>query len=275
MTELILYLGLIFSRIFALCSVLPILSSRQIPIRLRVIFSFLLSIILLPAIKVFLSPLPEGMLLYALAILGQALLGALIGFLITIIMSAFQIVGELFSLQMGTSFAEILDPQANVSLPVLGLLKNSIAMLIFISLPFQMGGMYMPALHHTLRVLSFSIETTPYFHFWTSLTDLQSVSLGGIIATLDQGMHNLFLTAIQLALPIMGILFISSLVLGLFGRTAPQFNLVNIGGQLNIGLGLLFMIILSPVFIPIILDSLVLSINNIQKMFFDWSVLAK
>ncbi len=274
MIELVQIFGLTFARILALAFVLPVLSMRQISMRMRIVFSLACAIVLVPVSRDFLTPVPPDVLGYLLAILGQLLFGALIGFMISIILTAFQIAGELFSMQMGTSFAEIMDPQANVSLPVLGLLKNSFAFLIFIALPFQMAGEYMPALHHALRVLAESIQAIPYFQLeWQAVGEGglgESRTLGGVVATLDQTMRTLFLTAIQLALPLMGILFISSLVLGLFGRTAPQFNLVNIGGQMNIGLGVMLMIFLSPVFVPIILDSLINNLEDIRRMLADW-----
>ena len=274
MTELAQIFGLIFARVFALASIVPVLSTQQIPMRVRAVFSIAFAIVLVPVTRQFFEPLPVDLLGFIFAVVGQAIFGGLVGFLIAIILTAFQIAGELFSMQMGTSFAEIMDPQANVSLPVLGLLKNAMALLIFVALPFQMAGEYMPALHHTLRTLVDSIRVIPYVDFaWETIgdsTQVQSLTFGGIVSTLDETMRTLFFTAIQLALPLMGILFISSLVLGLFGRTAPQFNLVNIGGQMNIGLGLLLMIILTPVFVPIILDSLVKNLQHIQRMFAAW-----
>ena len=258
-------LGLIFARIFGLFSIAPVLSSDIIQFRSRIILAILFSLILFTSCETIFKPLPDTPIQYGMLILAQAFIGLLIGFMILTIFSAFQIIGEIYSTQMGISFSEILDPQAQVSLPLLGTLKNSIGILLFLGMPFQMDGIYAPAILHSLRALAFSFKAVPHFFINNQVT-------GGILNQVSQTFSTMFILALKLGIPIMGILFISSLTLGLLGKAAPQLNLMNLGIQVNISLGLIVLIFLSPVFIPLMNDTFVILFDQIANLLQTWPI---
>lgn len=257
------YLGLIFSRILGLFFSAPIFSSEMIPYRTRITLALLISFALYPITINYLPSLPSSPKAYALEVFSQAFLGLSIGFLILIVFSSFQVIGEIFSLQMGLSFSEVLDPQSQVSLPLLGILKNAIGILIFLLLPFQMDGEYMPAFLHMLRALAYSFQAVP------SLALSEQIQ-GGILKYLDQSFGMMFLTALKIGIPLIGILFISSLTLGLLGKAAPQMNLISMGIQINIAVGIVVLILLIPVMIPLMSDSFVILYKQMGEMFQSW-----
>ena len=253
------YLGLIFARVMALFSTAPVLSSEAIRYRVRATLALLLSIILYPVSVNYLGVLPSSPQAYAIAVFGQAFIGVAIGFLMLIVFSAFQIIGEIFSLQMGISFSEVLDPQSQVSLPLLGIFKNSIGILIFMALPFQMDGHYVSAFLHMVRALAHSFMAMPTFYLDNNLQ-------GGILAHIDKAFGLMFVTALKIGIPLIGILFMSSLTLGLLGKAAPQMNLISMGIQINIGVGLLLFIFLVPVIIPLMIDTFVILYDQLGAM---------
>jgi flagellar biosynthetic protein FliR len=191
------------------------------------------------------------------------IIGVAIGFMINIVFSSFQIAGEIFSVQMGISFSEVLDPQSQISVPILGTLKSLIATLVFLGVDFYMDGFTGSAYLHMIRALSYSFQSVPYFSLSTQTT-------AGLIGYLDEAFGVMFLTALKIGIPIIGIVFISSVALGLLGRAAPQMNLMNMGIQINITVGLLVIITVTPVLIPIMKDAFIIIFDKMGDMFRHW-----
>jgi flagellar biosynthesis protein FliR len=79
--------------------------------------------------------------------------------------------------------------------------------------------------------------------------------MGGILNFVDQAFGVMFLTALRIGLPLTGILFITSVALGVAGKAAPQLNLMNMGLQINVIVGLVVLMVLMPVIIPLMRDS--------------------
>jgi len=248
-----------------LVSIAPVFSAESVPYRLRMAIAFLLSAVLYPVSVNFLPVLPHGALLYVSEVMAQALLGLIIGFLIQMIFAAFQVAGELFSVQAGVSFAEVLDPGSQTSMPIIGTLKNMIGLLLFLVLSFPVDGITAPAYLHMIRALAFSIQKVPTLV-------LDSNTLGGILNTVDMTMGVLFVTALKIGIPAAGILFISTVALGLIGRAAPQLNLMNMGVHINIVVGLLLLFILAPIMIPVMGESFQRIYDIIGQMMRDWPV---
>ncbi len=257
------YFGLIMARIMGLFFTAPVLSSQVLSYRIRMVFAFLTAVILYPVCANYLPELPSSSAAYLLFVLNQTAIGVLIGFFILLIFSSFQIIGEIFSLQMGISFSEVLDPQSQISLPLLGTLKNAIGMLIFLSLPFQIGDYYSSAIIHMIRSIALSFQAVPEIV-------LSKQVQGGILQHVDEVFGLMFITALKIGIPLIGILFITSLTLGILGKAAPQMNLISMGIQFNIAIGIMVLIFLIPVILPIMKDSFVLLYQKIDLMFQTW-----
>jgi flagellar biosynthesis protein FliR len=256
-------LMLIFARVFGLLSIAPVLSTDQVGGRVRSVIALMLGIILYPSAVNFMPELPGSALGFVFAVFGQIAIGLTIGFMIMAIFSAFQILGEIFSIQMGVSFSEVLDPNSQISIPIIGTLKNAMGMLLFLYVPFQMDGMYGPAYLHMIRALGFSFQVIPQL----SISDQ---TLGGLLTFMDEAFGIMFVTAVKIGIPLIGILFITSLLLGLLGRAAPQMNLMNMGVQVNIWVGLITLIILLPVIGPLMLEAFQTIYGKMGEMFRQW-----
>ncbi len=243
--------------------VAPVFSAESIPYRLRMMIAFLLTAVLYPVSVNYLPPLPSSPIPYVAEAIAQAALGIVVGFLIQMIFAAFQVAGELFSIQAGVSFAEVLDPGSQTSMPIIGTLKNVIGLLLFLTVPYAIDGTDAPAYLHMIRALAFSIQKVP-----TMVFDTQT--LGGLLSTVDQTMGVLFVTALKIGIPAAGILFIATVALGLLGRAAPQLNLMNMGVHINIMTGLTLLFVLSPVYIPIMSGSFHTIYDLIGSMLREW-----
>jgi flagellar biosynthetic protein FliR len=151
-------------------------------------------------------------------IIGEAIIGIIMGFFLTIIFAAFSTAGQFFSLQMGFGASETFDPLSQIENPLLGQYLNLVAMLVFITIDgfreLFLGG------------------------FWRSLQTINVMSLIGgrdhIVFMLLAGLSRLFLDAIIISLPILGTLFLTSLSTGLISKAAPQINILSEGFPISI-----------------------------------------
>jgi flagellar biosynthetic protein FliR len=255
---------LILSRLIGIVLLIPVFSSENIPFRIRMSIAIFLGFIFFPLIGEYLPKIAfENFYQFFLEILCQLLIGLIISFFILVIFTAFIMVGEFFSVQMGISFSEVLDPQSEISLPLIGTLKNLIAILLFLTVDFEVDGFYLPAYLHIFRAIYFSFISVPTIHF-----DFQTI--GGIMNYIDQSFGLMFLIALKIGLPLIGILFITSIALGIAGKASPQLNLLNMGLQINIITGMIVLIILFPVLIPLIRDSFINIFDFVGEMFYAW-----
>ena len=194
---------LVCVRVFAMISTTPLLSTRAVPRIAKISLAGLIGFLVMPV--AYGSPLDvQGFNLdYALLVVGEALLGVLTGFFISIIFASFSTAGQFFSYQMGFGVSEVL---------------NFIAVLIFL----QIKGFQTLFLGGVLR----SFQSINCFMF------LQKREL--ISSFLVTNLSSLFLNAMMIAMPVMGTLFLVHVSMGLLSKAAPQMNLLSEGFPITI-----------------------------------------
>ena len=227
---------LIAVRAFAMIQTAPLLSSDAVPQAAKFALAGLAAFAVLPTAEVFsaanspngIVTLPGGTLSdlryeafslrFGLLIIGEAVIGIIIGFFMTIIFAAFSTAGQFFSLQMGFGASETFDPVAQIENPLMGQYFNLISMVIFVTI----GGF------HQLFLGG----------FWRSVQTVNIISLiegtEPIVSMIASGLSRLFMDAIVIALPILGTLFLTSLTTGLISKAAPQVNILSEGFPISI-----------------------------------------
>ena len=155
---------------------------------------------------------------FLLLIIGEGIIGIIIGFFMTIIFAAFSTAGQFFSLQMGFGASETFDPLSQIENPLMGQYLNLVSMLIFLSV----GG---------FRELFLG-------GFWRSVQTLNIAMLVAgrepAVMMIVSGLSRLFLDAMVISLPILGTLFLTSLATGLISKAAPQINILSEGFPISI-----------------------------------------
>lgn len=223
---------LVYARCFTLLLTLPLFSMRSVPRRAKLALSFYMAFLMLPATDTtsyatFLGPDMSFSLEFILLVLGEGLIGIIMGFYIQIIFAAFSTAGQFFAFQMGFSAASAYDALSQVENPLMGQFLNFVAMLIFMQNRwFQkifIGGLMKS--YESLNALSIvnGIESIARFML--------------------KGLSNLFADALIIALPVMGTLLLVSVATGLLSKAAPQMNLLSEGFPIMILLA--FFLILS------------------------------
>ena len=219
---------LIFMRVGAILMTMPIFRSQSIPILFKAGLALAASLVLFPVLKLENFPVFDGIAPLAIGMLGEILLGIVIGLAVNMIFVGLQLAGQLAGYQMGLALARVMDPSANQQVPLLAQFYQMFALLIFLSVN---------AHHWFLRALADSYQLVPPFgfRFSSSLMD-QLVSLAG----------NMFVIAIKVGAPVIAAMLLTSIVFGLVARTVPQMNVFIVAMPLKIGVGLFFIAVSLP-----------------------------
>jgi len=221
---------LIFVRIFALMSIAPLISSTAIPRIARIGLGLFTAVIIFPWVYEQGYPIPDTGLEYAFIMVGEVLIGIIIGFILTVIYASFLVAGQYFSFQMGFGASQVYDPMAQVQIPLMGQFLNIIAMFVFLIT----GGFQKIFLVGILR--SFQVMR---------VTDLIT-SQESIVDLVISSLVTLFQQALVISFPILGTLLLISVAMGLLAKAAPQMNLLMLGFPLKIGVAFLMLMVTLP-----------------------------
>src|SRR5574344_200419 len=211
---------LVAARCFALLMTLPLFSSRPIPRVAKIELTAYIAYFIYPKVSLvsdpyaayasFISPTGAFNLQYILLLLGEGMIGIIMGFYINMIFAAFSTAGQFFAFQMGFSASEVYDALSQVENPLMGQYFNLIAMLIFLQ-------------NHWFQKLFLG----------GLVTSFKSINAFSIINNSDQllkfllgGLSTLFKDALIISLPIMGTLFLINIAMGILSKAAPQMNLM-------------------------------------------------
>lgn len=167
---------------------------------------------------------------FGLLVLGEGMIGVIIGFYVSIIFAAFSTAAQFFAFQMGFTAASTYDQLSQVENPLLGQFFNFAAILIFVQNHwFQII---------FLKGLKKSFEAITVFDFIREQS--------GIVSFLLKGLTNLFADAFLISMPIMGTLFLITICTGLLSKAAPQMNLLSEGFPVMILLAFMLIIWIFP-----------------------------
>ena len=223
---------LLFARVFGLLMVAPLLSSANIPGVARVALGLLTATVLVPWVESAggYGNIPDEGLFYAALILGEVMIGVIIGFILNVIFSSFQLAGQFFSLQMGFAASQVYDPLAQLQLPLIGQFLNLMAMLVLLSVK-GLQKLFLVGIYRS-------------FESVTALTFVEKKDF--LLTTIMGSLGSLFSQALLIALPVMGTLFLVSVSMGLLAKAAPQMNLLMLGFPINIFVAFLLLYICLP-----------------------------
>ncbi len=218
---------LIFTRMSGLFATAPFFSTFQMPEQVKIWFCALISFILYPILSAkahFIMPhsMPEFAVLIAI----EFAIGFALGFLANLLFVGVQMVGELISIQMGLSMANILDPVSGESTTVISSLYVYLVTLVFLGL-----GAYE------------YLFAAVYKSFFVLPVGLEGTFNSGIIegALLLSG--KMFQIAFGLAMPIFSVLLVCDILLGLMSKVMPQMNIFMVSLPFKVFLGLVLILI--------------------------------
>ena len=200
--DLVVALLLVVVRIGAFLSIAPPFASRTVPVRVRTTLAFAMA---LPVAPQLVKSVPTGTSELLGAVAFQAASGLVMGFIMMTLFMAIQVAGELVDLFGMFTMASILDPISNVPVSMFGRVKQLVA----VTLLFASNGHLI-----VIRGLLSSFEAAP----------LRAPDLGQLASLMVTNVGRLVVAAMEIAAPMIVVLFIADIALGLISRAVPTLN---------------------------------------------------
>ena len=204
------------ARVSGVCLGAPVFSATVISARIRVGLVVVLTLVLAPLASATIDPLSaEGVA----AMAGQLLIGVAIGFVLKLVFEAVSLGGTLIAQSMSLGFAEVVNPQAGGSSPVLSQFYLVLATLLFLALDGHL---------RLIELLAQSFRSLPPGH--------AAIDGNGLHAVVAFGTE-LFAGAVRVALPAMTALLLVNIGFAAISRAAPSMNLFAVGFPITVSLG--------------------------------------
>lgn len=218
----------LMTRIGAALLAAPLFGGANVPVTVRTCVTGALAIfasIWLPAI-----PVPAALLSVEglLAVAGEVLVGATLGFVLQLTFAAPRLAAEVIAGSMGMSMAVSADPQGGGQTTAFGQYFNIVLVLIFLGVGAHL---------HWIALLMESYRAFPPGQTWLGPERLSLViSFAG----------EMFATALRIGLPVTLILLLVQFMTGVLTRAAPSLNLFALGLPAAVLAGIAALIITAP-----------------------------
>lgn len=224
---------LLFTRASAFVAIAPFFSMQGVPALVKIGFSFILSVAIFPIVPF--TPI-ENITIWGwwILVFKEVAAGLILGFVASMIFTAVRLAGEIVDIQMGFAMANVLDPQTQSRVTLMGQFKYLVAILLFLAVDGH---------HLLITALAQSYTIIPLTQFV-----IDPVISIFIIKTFV----GIFALAFKIASPIIAVLLISDVSLGLVARTVPQIHVFILGFPLKAGLGIFTVALVLPIFVTIV-----------------------
>jgi flagellar biosynthesis protein FliR len=198
----------------------PFYSSGAFPSQIKVIIPLVLAFTLAPMVPQGQLPADFGLAQVIPGVLGEALIGMVLGLTASFIFGGLQLAGQIIGFQLGYSLVNVIDPQSAIETSVISILNNFIGLTLFLAINGH---------HWFIQAVSDSLQYLP----------VGGVHLKGPLV--DEVLHlssKMFMSGLRIAGPVVAVTAIADVVLGMIGRAAPQINILIVGMPVKTLVGL-------------------------------------
>ena len=207
-------------RIGSMMMAAPIFSTRQIPVRFRLLLAVLVTLLVqpvLPDVPVVAVFSPDALLIA----IQQIAIGVTLGFLMQMAFQALIFGGQVMAYSMGLGFANMMDPTNGVQVPVVSQFWLILAMLAFVMMNGHL--VLISAVVDTFTVLPVATDGLTRAGVWELLAWASRMFAAGVL----------------MALPVIISLLLINVGMGVVSRAAPQLNIFAIGFPITLMMGFL------------------------------------
>ncbi len=226
-------------RVGALFSVAPVLGYKQAPARLRIGLAVLIVLLVQPLI-----PAPPVVDVFSpgafLILLQQLLIGLLMGVVLNVAFAALAFGGQAIAFGMGLGFANMVDPQNGIQVPVISAFFTLLATLMFLLFDGHLV---------LIELIVQSFQAMPVGDSLLAPARFHAVVVWG---------SQIFAAGLLMALPVIAALLLTNIGMGVITRAAPQMNIFAIGFPITILLGLALL----WVTLPEVMDGFILLVDR-------------
>lgn len=223
-------------RVIAWLAVVPPFSTRSVPAMAKVVLALGLSLAMAPTLAG--EALPGGVLELVVSVVTQVLVGVAMGYVTMLLLSALAAAGAMVDLFGGFAVAAAWDPLSMNTNTVFGRFHQMLATALLL-----VSGGHLLVIGGLLSTFAFiPLVGFPEIDGWA---DVFLTAFGMF-----------FTVAVQIALPLIAVLFVADLALALLTKVAPQLNAINVMFPAKVGLTLLLLGMTFPL-LPGAVDRLV------------------
>ncbi len=227
-----LILLLVFVRMSSLFVITPVFGRREMPSYLKIGLAFFCSYIMVPLLgDVHIEY--TSFISFAVIAAKEFLVGIIIGYVSFLVFSALYLTGQIIDMQIGFGMVNVLDPTMNSQIPMTGSFIYLLATLFFLGIDG----------HHVLLSAlfkSYSVLPINGFEFTEAMVNNMTTIFSDV-----------FIIGFKISLPILAAALLSEVALGILSKTVPQMNVFVVGIPLKIGVGLITLYVMIPIFVQI------------------------
>jgi flagellar biosynthetic protein FliR len=203
---------LVLARISPLFVIAPIFSSRMMPARAKSVAAVAMAVGMAPvAVQGANKKVPTDALMLAELIVKEVLIGLAFAFAVAVVFQAMSIAGSFLDTLVGFSFGSLVDPITGTQSPVLSQMYSLVGVMIFIAIG---GDAWM------IRGLAETYDLVPLLAF---------PSMGALVGGANAAFTHIFVSALQIAAPVLIAVTITDAAFGIVSRVAPQMNVFAVG----------------------------------------------
>ena len=221
-----------FFRIGGLLMTAPVIGTRSVPLRIRLMLAIVVTLVIVPVIPV---PQENAGVLSAIGVMTaiqQVLIGIAMGLCVRVVFVVLEIAGQLIGQLMGLMLASMVDPQNGNQVPIIGQFYLLMATLLFLALDGHL--IMIEAVVRSFYQLPVGTVGISRDAVWELLNWIGTVMATGVL----------------IALPAVASLLIVNLSFGVMTRASPQLNIFAVGFPIMIILGVLIILFSLGGFVP-------------------------
>ena len=221
---------LVFARISALMLALPIFSYGQISPTIRVLLSFVLTLMIAPLVSESFAIVITSTLQLVIYIIREVFIGLILGFGAQLVLEGFSIAGSYIGMQMGMAIMNVFDPVHSQNQPIVSNFWIMIVMMFML------------------------VTNSHYFLIETVFQNFKLIEPGGALLrsgvgrTIVDGGKMMFETGLKFAAPSLIFLLSVDIAISFMARVMPQLNIFFVSLPLKLGVGILMLIVSLRIF---------------------------
>ncbi|WP_105618042.1 flagellar biosynthetic protein FliR [Vallitalea okinawensis] len=232
MVDLTIFL-LILVRFSSFIMLAPLYGGSNVPPYVKVALAFYLSLLAYFTLPSDYTVVFQTDFEYAIIILKEFMTGAALGFTVYLVFTCLYLAGQIVDFNLGFSMVNVLDPVAKIQVPLMG---NFYYLLLLTVMLVINAHLYL------IEGMVFSLQALPLG---------EAGITSGLFTTLVEFFTTMFILAVKIASPILVCMFIVNVALGILVRAVPQMNMFVVGLPIKLILGLIILLITSPIIINI------------------------
>lgn len=215
---------LIFARIGALTMALPGVSATSVPIRIRLVFAVMLTLVMYPLILSEMPPLPNTVPAILAGLIREMILGGAIGLCVRLILAGLEVASSIISVQTGLASAMVFDPNQGSQASLFASFFSVLSVTLIFTL--DMHHMLLAAMYDSYKLFPVGND----------------FPVGDFAQLAIRTLSDAFRIAIQLTAPFLVFGLVFYLGIGILSRLIPQVQIFFVSMPATIFLGFILLL---------------------------------